>query len=568
MDTLAKWPRGSLPSLSIIQDPIPVDPNPEPSSPSSTSSVLSLSSALAARNNGKRSFAHAQPLVFFRLDHALSNLLHSPALSGMRSLRLRVPSRPIARALCAGNVNLGVGMGGMGVALQSAPATSSLVEEDDEERTGGDGAESERSEQVGGGQGQGCTSTLKFLDVSTCGLLDTEIDHILEKFPVLQHLVMDRCATMGNGLGPNVGTTPGSSVGLGRGPNAGGGVAAGGGGRPGSAPARGSSARSGAGGNGNGSGSEWVSLGRRCALVGVRRAKEREKTIKVVQAHLQAQMQGAGLGLGQPLGQAPVHGQVPAQALGQPHGQAQNTGRRPPAKPGRKGLSTATISLREDSGVNVLASVPVMSSMPPSSSSASHSHTPGSTSTNVFGDNWRLSRSRIRILPPPPSLRSLCLTVPFVSPSEDDGSSPGSGSGVPGEKEYHDFLRKEFSVGWKEGLASLEVIRGRMRRMAATSSSNHNAEPAAGTKTMRFVGTAGVGGGGGYSGWLEGLEDLREAEERESETNGVVRDELWDVPVPVLCFAGLEEGEHGSGNGIKHEAGCGHLFSATSSSRR
>ena len=344
------------------------------------------------------------------------------------------------------------------------------------------GEEERRRGEPGGGD----ASNLRFLDVSTCGLLDTEIDHILERFPVLEHLVMDRCATMGNGLGPAP-VSASVPVSVGR-------VM---------------------GGQSRGSGSEWVSLGRRCALVGVRRAKEREKVIKVIQAHIQAQMQGQGVGVavGQAQGQAQGHGAP----------QVMNTGRRPGAKPGRKGLSTATISLREDSiGVNALASVPVMSSMPsPSQTTTSEWET---TTTMNLTD--RMSRSRIRILPPPPSLRSLCLTVPFVG----------------GEKEgYHDSLRREFGVGWKEGLASLEVIRGRMRRMAVGV---HISGEAITTRTMKFVGS------GGYSGWLEGLEDLS----REN-SDGVVRDELWDVPVPVLCFAGLEE-EGGGG----HENGCGHLF--------
>ncbi|KAJ7755044.1 hypothetical protein DFH07DRAFT_499637 [Mycena maculata] len=67
---LAGWPASDLPTLSIVQEPM--DPAQAPK------------------------IAFAQPIVFFRLDSHLSDLAQSPYLSSLTSLRLRIPSRPVA----------------------------------------------------------------------------------------------------------------------------------------------------------------------------------------------------------------------------------------------------------------------------------------------------------------------------------------------------------------------------------------------------------------------------------------------------------------------------------------
>lgn len=74
LEALSRWPRASLPTLSIIQDPLAADIAP----------------------TGR----FAQPFVFFRLD-PVSTLAGSEYVSTVAQLRFRVPSRHIARYLAA-----------------------------------------------------------------------------------------------------------------------------------------------------------------------------------------------------------------------------------------------------------------------------------------------------------------------------------------------------------------------------------------------------------------------------------------------------------------------------------
>ncbi|KAJ7292913.1 hypothetical protein C8J57DRAFT_10055 [Mycena rebaudengoi] len=77
---LARWPDSSLPTLSIVQDPM--DPLQAPQK------------------------AFAQPLVFFRLDSELSNLAQSPFLYSLTSLKFRIPSRQVAHSICRSPLSL------------------------------------------------------------------------------------------------------------------------------------------------------------------------------------------------------------------------------------------------------------------------------------------------------------------------------------------------------------------------------------------------------------------------------------------------------------------------------
>ena len=70
LETISRWPRASLPTLSLVQDP------------------LDSSIAPAGR--------FAQPLVFFRLD-PVSTFTSSPYVSTVTNFRFRVPTRQIAR---------------------------------------------------------------------------------------------------------------------------------------------------------------------------------------------------------------------------------------------------------------------------------------------------------------------------------------------------------------------------------------------------------------------------------------------------------------------------------------
>jgi hypothetical protein len=118
----------------------------------------------------------AQPLVFFRLN-PLSALVRSSYLHSVANFRLRIPSRLISPYIC------------------------------DE---------------------HGSLPSLNVLDLSTCHILESDIDALLVRFQKMQHLILDKCRISRGEL------------------------------------------REG----------EWAALGKICALSGVKRAKEREKQLK------------------------------------------------------------------------------------------------------------------------------------------------------------------------------------------------------------------------------------------------------------------------------------------------
>ncbi|KAJ7687406.1 hypothetical protein B0H17DRAFT_1013105 [Mycena rosella] len=117
---LAKWPESNLPTLSIVQEPM--DPAQAPK------------------------VAFAQPIVFFRLDWHLSDLAQSPYLSTLTSLRLRIPSRPVAGPITTSPLSL--------------PA-------------------------------------VELLDLSTCNVFGAELtDTILARLTKLKHLILDNGALL------------------------------------------------------------------------------------------------------------------------------------------------------------------------------------------------------------------------------------------------------------------------------------------------------------------------------------------------------------------------------------
>ena len=256
--------------------------------------------------------AFAQPIVFFRFD--LSVLLRSPALSpSLTSLRLRIPCRPVARSLCSA------------AASHDSSHTSSNLP----------------------------LVNLEFLDLSTCGVLESEVDTLMVRFPSLQHLILDGCHIMRGDL------------------------------------------REG----------EWNALGRRCALVGVRRAKEREKVLK-----------------------AWLESSATVETTNNDATQL-NPGRK--VKRGRRGLSTATISFREPEPVN-----------PSSLSNPRLSQKQAGRSRKGY--------SKIRVLPPIYRLVSLSIALSSSTHAPDK----------------YPIIRAEFEEGWAEGIAVLSITRSRLRTSA------------------------------------------------------------------------------------------------------
>jgi hypothetical protein len=150
---------------------------------------------------------------------------------------------------------------------------------------------------------------------------------------------------------------------------------------------------------------EWNALGRRCALVGVRRAKEREKVLKT---WLESSTTVEG-------------------SDATPGGRDPNPDRK--VKGGRKGLATATISFRKPD-VN-----------------------PSPLSRPLFSQKQvgrsKKGYSKIRILPPISRLVSLSIAL---SPTHSPDKYP--------------IIRAEFEEGWAEGVAVLAMTRSRLRTSA------------------------------------------------------------------------------------------------------
>ena len=314
----------------------------------------------------------AQPIVFFRLD-AISFLLRSKTLAqSMYAFRFRIPSRAVARALCMAPV----AVPGFENRLQDLSLEPSDV--------------------------NGAPSLLKYLDLSTCGLLDADVDMILMRYHALEHLVLDGCSVM-----------------------------------------RGESREG-----------EWVAMGKRCALIGVKKAKEREKEMR---AWMEARPRGSG------------------EAVGETAITAETTGPGATrARRGRRGLAFATISFREKEARTYGPSVPTPSSV-------------------------MRPATKIRVLPPLPTLRSLSTTL-----------SP------PGSADKHAMIRAEFETGWAEGMAELAVARARVR--ASSGNGVHVLEMSTGS-----------------------VDD-------KAEDNGWSAKE--ERTAPVLCLVGTE--------GAEHTASCGH----------
>jgi hypothetical protein len=227
---------------------------------------------------------------------------------------------------------------------------------------------------------------------------------------------------------------------------------------------------------------EWNALGRRCALVGVRRAKEREKSLK---AWLESRtvVETTGSETASPMGRDPN----PRQKV----------------KRGRKGLATATISLRDPEPDNP------SSVFRPFLSQHRDSHS-------------KMGYTKIRVLPPISRLVSLSITLPSTNTPDK-----------------YPMIRSEFEEGWAEGVAVLAVTRSRLR----TSAGN-------GVRVVRFTKSVKSDGEfeeAKFEEGLDGLEDVDpEAFEMSREEGGL----LSQIP-PVLCFAGPARA------GL-HQDKCGH----------
>lgn len=164
---------------------------------------------------------------------------------------------------------------------------------------------------------------------------------------------------------------------------------------------------------------EWNNIGKICATATVRRAKAREKELKTWLQHNAATTTTLA-GIPQPAARR--------------------------IRPGRRGLATATISLREE----------------PTASEPDIIHVPAG-----------IVIPKVRIVPSPPVLLSLCTSASFITDIQ------------------HQTIREEFEKGWDEGLAQLAAVKSRLYGSWKN-----------GIRMMRFTADA---SGGGYDG-LESIE--------------------------------------------------------------
>ncbi|RDB28459.1 hypothetical protein Hypma_016032 [Hypsizygus marmoreus] len=385
---LSAWPATpqSLPILSIVQDPFTPDP------------------AVTTQR-------FAQPIVFFRLDLHLSLLIHSPFTSSLKSLRLRIPARPIVHPLTT-------------IYRTPNPTPNTPAHH---------------------------PAPLELLDISTCNVPESDLEALLIHFPHLKHLVLDECTSLLRGGSPQA------------------------------------------------TGLElewWEALGRRCALAGVKKAREREKKLR---AWLEA---------------ASRNHVVEVQG-GNHEGPPQ--GKRP--RRGRKGLATATISLRA-------------SNSPPRA---------GPSTSALAGSVPRHYGPipKVHIVPPLPSLRSLCMHPTSIA------STP-----VVMNAETRIRVLAEFEQGWNDGLRVIWEKRGRLG-MSFTRMPEEGVKP----RFLRFkTDVDAVGSGKGEGEGFEGLEDVRPGDERMLfwPGGGEGSQVLWRGGVPVVCLAGSSREAEG------HVEGCGH----------
>ena len=224
---------------------------------------------------------------------------------------------------------------------------------------------------------------------------------------------------------------------------------------------------------------QWRALGRSCAMAGVKQAKEREKKLK---AWLEAERAAA----------LQLQAALLAGGNDAPGPVAPNT---PRARRGRRGLATATISIRDRP-----------STAPP----------PRVTVPRGEGHPSVPPIPKVRILPPLPALRNLTLTTASTVTSA-----------------RHAQLRSEFENGWQEGLLVVSDYRRRLR----TSWTNKVA------RIMRISDADNGSGETGYDGLVDvGVDGMFVASEAMDEGR-----------CPSLCLAGP-----GERDGFAHVDDCAH----------
>jgi hypothetical protein len=421
----------------------------------------------------------AQPIVFFSLD-PLSKLISSEALQKVTHLRIQIPSRTIADFLCR---------------FSSPPSHST--------------SQPSPASPIP-------LPSLQLLDLSTTQLAPPTLARLLGIYHNLKYLVIDDC-----GVVPRSMEITGA----------------------------------------------FAELGRLCVLAGVKHAKEREQALKQVaeavrqaaaeEAERLAQLAVAAAKISAGQNKNANCGRcngVPRTGIDS-SGSATPTSNKPQnlndgfnngntatasastsatpttssfsrTKKGRKGLATATFSIREKKQATAAPLNPQHIS---SLLGANNNPSPSSN----MASSTAAALEKIRVLPPVPSLHSLCLTA-FIPPTDDLQRLA---------------WESEFARGWEEGVSTLRAVYKRLY----TSRSNKL------VRLYRFASTQdgtmdanveNMESGDKLSGLqVEALRGLVEVD---------IEKELVDLQTwtaPKLCFGGT------IGSNVPHAPDCGHQVS-------
>ncbi|KAG6813979.1 hypothetical protein H0H92_004472 [Tricholoma furcatifolium] len=312
---------------------------------------------------------------------------------------------------------------------------------------------------------------LHFLDIATSTASESDIEKLLIHFTTLHHLVLDACASLLRSASPQA------------------------------------------------LGTEldwWFALGRRLAMAGVKRAREREKLLVKEWEANHAHAAGGG-----------EDGDEPSEGSGP---------REKKSKRGRRGLATATITLRGADAPEPLPRAGARSSSSAPSTSASTS-----TSRSALGAQTRpLAPPKFHIVPPLPILRSISL-----SPTPVESLIPPA---------VRPLIAAEFERGWNDGVRVVWEIR---TRLGTTFVRYHQQRNSKGIiKFLAFKDKGRNIDEDEDEDWeeYEGMEDVLVGQEdiyffRNEETH------LNVGTPPILCLAGPDIAAHGHVPGCPHTVG-------------
>ncbi|KAF9270852.1 hypothetical protein L218DRAFT_976492 [Marasmius fiardii PR-910] len=436
---ISRWPRGTLSTLSIIQDPFE-----EEKTMPGTSSITSSSSR-------RKELGFAQPIVFFQIEPGLPILLRSPAIrSSLTSFCFRIPSRNTIRSFTHPPPPNPPSFG--------PSRNDSDDSEDDSERI--------RRKYTHETAGLCATPCLKLLDISTSTIPASSVPTILGKYPSLEHLIMDGCGLLSGELG--VANECGA----------------------------------------------WAALAKSLALSGAIRAQERQKKvedwIERLREHERRELDAGGAEQAES-STSTFNSRIQAKK----------------SRKGRKGVATATISLRKED-------TPLQQSSFIEKAKFGGPRAPGGTTPIPISVT-----KRVRVLPSLPTLRSFTtdLSLPLSHPGASDASARSA---------LLETIQMKWEEGWAEGMAQLV----RRRQLMRTSWRNGI------VRVVQFAQANELGFGksiddeevfGDTEEGFDGLTDVQDVEDFEVDLSG----QSTCGRAPILCLAGNDKAE-------KHLDGCGH----------